>query len=251
MRSHRSMGAADRSRTAHRRRERPPPTPAPRAARQPAVQRLAWSRASPRSCSTDPASASRTGQPEAASVRATTKPSPPLLPGPHKTTVGRGDQRRVISRATASPACCMSSIPGMPDSTVRRSASSICATRSSAVGSAAEPLIGGAPHALRLGARRDHQLAEVSALQETEKRRRRVLQPVHDILSILDLPRLQPAATAVPKIGAPVLVTVGNDEAAQRDAFQQDGAHQLLRREVRFARARALRAPRYFRCTAR
>jgi hypothetical protein len=79
----------------------------------------------PRIASIDPASASRTGQPAAVSTRAMTNPSPPLLPGPQRTTVGRGDQRRAISRATAEPAFCMSSMPGVPACTDRRSASSI------------------------------------------------------------------------------------------------------------------------------
>ena len=44
-----------------------------------------------------------------------------------------GDQRRVISRTTASPAFCMSTEPGVPPAIAARSACVICATRSSAV----------------------------------------------------------------------------------------------------------------------
>ena len=43
-----------------------------------------------------------------------TKPSPPLLPGPQRTTVGRGDQRRTISPATPLPAASISSPLGDP-----------------------------------------------------------------------------------------------------------------------------------------
>jgi len=53
-------------------------------------------------------------------------PSPPLLPGPHNTRTGRGLNRRSISLATASPARCMSSTPGVPAATASRSASFIC-----------------------------------------------------------------------------------------------------------------------------
>ena len=51
----------------------------------------------------------RTGQPASARCRAATKPSPPLLPGPHSTATGRAGQRCPISRATALPAFSISS----------------------------------------------------------------------------------------------------------------------------------------------
>ena len=51
-----------------------------------------------------PADATRTGQPAAARATATTKPSPPLLPGPQRTATGLADQRAITSRATAVPA---------------------------------------------------------------------------------------------------------------------------------------------------
>ena len=47
-------------------------------------------RASPCSLALSPSRASRTAQPRSARIRAATKPSPPLLPGPHNTATGRG-----------------------------------------------------------------------------------------------------------------------------------------------------------------
>ena len=101
------------------------------------LQFAAWYAASPRRRSRGAREATRTFQPDAANTFAATNPSPPLLPGPHRTTVGRADQRRIASRATAVPALRIRSTPGVPAATVKRSASCICATRSRAVGDAA------------------------------------------------------------------------------------------------------------------
>ena len=79
-----------------------------------------------------PSSPSWTKNPLAFSSRAATKPSPPLLPGPHKTAMRpwRGASR-LASSATAAPACSISSRPGVPPAIVRRSASPISALVSS------------------------------------------------------------------------------------------------------------------------
>ena len=68
------------------------------------------------------------GKSRRASRRAATKPSPPLLPGPQKTAMRpwRGTSR-VASRATAAPACSISTEPGVPPAMVSRSASVISA----------------------------------------------------------------------------------------------------------------------------
>ncbi len=96
------------------------------------VQRRAASAASPRKAARSPASATRTRQPRSARIRAATKPSPPLLPGPHSTASGRGGQRRATASATARPACSISTMPGTPEAIVSRSASPICCGVSSA-----------------------------------------------------------------------------------------------------------------------
>ena len=48
--------------------------------------------------------ATRTAKPRSASSRATTKPSPPLLPGPHSTATAQGAKRAAMASATARPA---------------------------------------------------------------------------------------------------------------------------------------------------
>ena len=140
-RPRRRAGGSSPNRTAHRRRSSAPSSARGSSGSSAPLQRAAWCAASPRRRSRGPKSATRTGQPRAASALAATKPSPPLLPGPHSTTTGRADQRRTASRATARPARCMSRVPGVPDAAVNRSASCICATRSSAHGAAALPAI--------------------------------------------------------------------------------------------------------------
>ncbi len=89
-------------------------------------QRAAASAASPRSAAFSPSSATRTFQPRSARSRAATNPSPPLLPGPHSTATGRGDQRRETASATASPAFSISATPETPPAIVKRSATPIC-----------------------------------------------------------------------------------------------------------------------------
>ena len=95
----------DEGRTVERRRA-PAARPAP-------GQRAAASAASPRNAARPaeqrhaaPASRARPAR------RAATKPSPPLFPGPHRTTTGRGDQRRETASATPRPAFSISAHAG-------------------------------------------------------------------------------------------------------------------------------------------
>ena len=80
-------------------------------------------------------SATTTVAPAAARWRAATNPSPPLLPGPARMTIGPRPQRSVsIARAraaaaTAAPACSMSCSPGMPSACALRSAPVIACGR--------------------------------------------------------------------------------------------------------------------------
>ena len=60
--------------------------------------------------------------------RAATKPSPPLPPGPQRTTIRPRDfASRAASSATARPARSMSAMPGVPAAMAKRSASPISA----------------------------------------------------------------------------------------------------------------------------
>src|SRR5690242_660848 len=74
-------------------------------------------------------STTRTATPELASARATTQPSPPLLPGPVKTTtpeVRRGRKRSAISAATAAPARCIRARDGIPPAIAAASRAADC-----------------------------------------------------------------------------------------------------------------------------
>ena len=90
--------------------------------------------ASPFKASRSPSSATPTSKPAAFSAAATTNPSPPLLPGPQRTSVLRGVQRCWIAVATASPARCISTKPGVPASIAALSAAVISATVRISVG---------------------------------------------------------------------------------------------------------------------
>ena len=90
--------------------------------------RAATAAASPLRRSRAPISPRRTGQPASASSRAATKPSPPLLPGPHSTETGRVPQRRTIASATARPAFSINVSPGVPAFAAAASAAYISAT---------------------------------------------------------------------------------------------------------------------------
>ena len=86
-------------------------------------RRLAMSwfrRASGGSFRTSPASRHSTSQPAACRWRATTNPSPPLLPAPQTTAALPEPPRRRISSAAARPARSMSTAPGMPSSPMAR-----------------------------------------------------------------------------------------------------------------------------------
>ena len=87
-----SIDDARRRRAAPASAARPRPATARRDARH---RRVSRSRA--------PSSPSRTGQPARARCRAATNPSPPLLPGPHSTATGRGDQRRIARFGDGAP----------------------------------------------------------------------------------------------------------------------------------------------------
>ena len=86
-----------------------------------------------------------TSTPRCSSVRATTKPSPPLLPRPQSTAtwlVGRSSNAASIAATTWRPAFSISTSDGMPmSSIVRRSASRICSVLSTRIGGRAYPLV--------------------------------------------------------------------------------------------------------------
>ena len=103
-----------------------------RAARPAPSQRSAAIAASPRSACRSPSSATRTGQPRSARIRAATNPSPPLLPGRTGPATGRRGQRRETASATARPAFSISAMPDTPPAIVSRSASPISAGDNSA-----------------------------------------------------------------------------------------------------------------------
>ena len=95
-------------------------------------QSAAWCAASPFSLPASPSSARRTSRPCSARCRAATNPSPPLLPGPQRTSAGPGQPRRKTASATARPAFSISSTPETPASMARRSARYISSVVSSA-----------------------------------------------------------------------------------------------------------------------
>ncbi len=92
------------------------------------VQAAAAAAASPFSPARSPRAATPTGHPAWARRRAATQPSPPLFPGPHSTTTGRGDHRAATASATAVPARSMSRLPGTPLSIAAASAARVSAT---------------------------------------------------------------------------------------------------------------------------
>ena len=127
--------------------------------------------------------ATRTGQPARCSSRATTQPSPPLLPGPHRTSVGRGAKRAVIARVTARPAFSISQGPGRPPAIAARSTAAMAAGgRSDAVGA----------HAPRLGAQTVRWRACARALDRGGRQPVDV-EPVADQLEHLQLGLGRPA----------------------------------------------------------
>ncbi|CCD92896.1 exported hypothetical protein [Bradyrhizobium sp. ORS 375] len=88
-------------------------------------QPLAAEAASPCSASRSHIKMTETSRPCAASSAAATKPSPPLLPGPHTTRIGPSSTRSMAAAATAWPALSISEKPGVPAAIVSRSARSI------------------------------------------------------------------------------------------------------------------------------
>src|SRR5690625_4141823 len=106
------------------------------------VHCAACARASPRNSSSLPSNARRTGQRRSCRSLAMTKPSPPLLPGPHSICTGCGAQRWTMASPTACPAACINWNPGVPPWMLRWSARAICAGVSTAwcTGSVAEIL---------------------------------------------------------------------------------------------------------------
>ncbi len=88
-------------------------------------------RASPRTSATEPTRNVDTSTPRCSSVRATTNPSPPLLPRPQSTAIlssPTSENIASIAATTWRPAFSISTTDGMPtSSTVRRSTSRICA----------------------------------------------------------------------------------------------------------------------------
>src|SRR5476649_566880 len=96
---------------------------------RPRISRLIL--ASPRTSATRPIRNTETSTPRCTSVRAMTNPSPPLLPRPQRTAICRSSKSPYIASIAATvwrPAFSMRTSEGMPmSSTVRRSASRICA----------------------------------------------------------------------------------------------------------------------------
>ena len=92
---------------------------------------LRFNRASPATSATRARRNTETSMPRCFRARATTKPSPPLLPRPHTTVIRRfGRSSKVVSMAVTTwrAAFSISTIDGIPRSSiVRRSASRICA----------------------------------------------------------------------------------------------------------------------------
>src|SRR4051812_4363396 len=69
--------------------------------------------------------ATRTLKPLSSRCRATTKPSPPLLPGPQSTVTVQGLKRATMASATARPAFSIRMSDGMPCATAKASAAAI------------------------------------------------------------------------------------------------------------------------------
>src|SRR5262245_11704978 len=81
--------------------------------------------------------------------------------------------------------------------------------------------------------RQPHQhLAEVLALQQAEERRRRILQPVDDILAVFDAAAADPLARLAQEIGL-LCGEIRDDEAAQEEALTQDREHVRPRHRCR------------------
>ena len=101
----------------------------------PRISRLV--RASPRTSATLPSRNTAASTPRCTSVRATTNPSPPLLPRPQITPtrlVARSSNAASIAATACRPAFSISTIEGMPmSSIVRRSASRICSVFSTRI----------------------------------------------------------------------------------------------------------------------
>ena len=70
-----------------------------------------------------------------------------------------------------------------------------------------------------------HQLAEVASLQQPEERLRRILQPFHHILAVLDAAFAQPLPHLTFEV-RPQMVEVVHDEATHGQALAQDLAEQ-------------------------
>src|SRR5262245_57425175 len=97
-------------------------------------QRCAATAASPLSRSASPTKRIRTRYPRSPRMRAATKPSPPLLPGPATIAIRRpGGCRAATASATARPALSIRSIPAIPLAMLRRSASAISAVVSNSI----------------------------------------------------------------------------------------------------------------------
>ena len=96
---------------------------------RPRISRFVF--ASPRTSVIGPTTNTDASMPRCISVRATTKPSPPLLPRPHRTATrppSRDSYAASIAATTWRPAFSINTSDGMPmSSIVKRSASRICA----------------------------------------------------------------------------------------------------------------------------
>src|SRR5690606_38381806 len=71
-----------------------------------------------------------------------------------------------------------------------------------------------------------HQLADVLPLQQTDERFRRILQPLHYLLAILDLAVGVPSAHRLVELAVTMPVIIEDDEALHAHALFQDGLEQ-------------------------
>ena len=125
-------------------RSAPGPSPAVSGSTGP-LHRCAITAASPLSAPRSPRSATRTSNPRSASSRAATKPSPPLLPGPHSTAILEpAGTIFAVSSATARPAFSISVSDDAPAASASRSANTISAAVKSSPGCMATILKPGA-----------------------------------------------------------------------------------------------------------
>src|SRR6185503_554883 len=145
-------------------------------------------RASPRTSADAASRYTSTSTSRSSNVRATTKPSPPLLPRPHNTAtrIASSDSNVVsIAATTWRPAFSINTIDGSPTSSiVRRSASRICRELSTLTSKPSVSLVLDSPQLERdgLGQRTDHERSgrrDTSVRSRVSVRRGRIRNTAH------------------------------------------------------------------------